>query len=1620
MCVAGHTYRGDALMGLTDKVRQEIEKQLAVAREKLLDLTLRNRLLNFRATKATTIRVVDEIPREIYDIVVLNEKSMSFLPTRPQIEYKPSNEPVEDVPDDTLTAEEASVLWDSTPPPDQVESRHVDLHLQTSLEPEALNKRLFFVYQKASAIFEETGVSVLYLALGFLRWTESNSGKVIKAPLIMVPVELVRISSRTAFKVKWSGDDIITNISLQSKLREQAVEIPDFEMPEAKEGIDQYFQAVASACSGMKDWDVTNEIYLGFFSFSKFLMYRDLDPGAWVDMSPAESELIRALFAPEPGDPEDQGFDPEEIDSVLDVRKIYHVMDADPSQTAVVQDVKEGRNLVVEGPPGTGKSQTIANAIAELLTAGKTVLFVSEKMAALEVVKERLGSVGIGDYCLELHSRKAKKKEVLAELQRSLNTHQPRDSIDQREFSRFERLRKDLNDYVDALHTPIGERRKTPYALFGRREQLRRNFDQEGIDPPTLSLTGADTHTEDQYVAAVAALENLERVLDSVGSVRDNPWRGCAPGTVLPHHEQQIRSQIGGTKQALKELATETGKLSDLTGTEVAGSRQALQGLMSGASVMASWMPADREVLNNSDWDQKGSVAATIIDNVKSYAAALEAVKPRFRRECLRLSIDELDEYSDLLGKTFRLFYSRYRELKTKLKTIYIDGPPRSRSERRNDVERLRSILVLKRSIEGTDKEAQRLFRSHWRGCDSSAEELEAFAEWIVGFRRELLAANLSEKAIDILAGEPDRSAIRDSIANTKTATLEYVNAISSLRDRLSFSDEVVFGAQEQDAPFERIAEALDLWAANVPSLWVWATYLSLRRACVETIGEPVLRLVDDDTIARDLVRLFKLSLCEELLAVAFESLPPLATFMGTVHDKKIVDFRHLDKKLIQMNRRRVANALAERQPTLSQGMSRNSEGGILIAEFQRKRGHRPIRKLLTMTGGLVQKIKPCFMMSPVSIAQFLDPRSIHFDVIIFDEASQVRPEDALGALLRGSQLVVMGDTRQLPPTSFFDHIVDEIEEDPDEVELAAGIRDIESILQQCRMSFPQRLLDWHYRSRHESLIAVSNQEFYENRLLVYPSAIDQSVDLGVHFVHLPESVYDRGRSSINRLEARAVAAAAVDHYRQHPGLSLGVGTFNIRQQDAILEEVELQCKTNPEMEKYFAKDAPEHFFVKNLETIQGDERDTIFISVGFGFDSNGKLSKNFGPLNQMGGERRLNVLITRARRKCVVFSNFTASQLPVSGADPFGVRALKTYLQYAETRHLESLTTVGGDVESPFEEAVYDFLRASGFEVKTQVGCAGFRVDMAVVNPEAPGSYLIGIECDGARYHSAPTARARDRLRQEVLENLGWQIHRVWSTDWYRDPKETQVRLLAAVHEASKTPPSGEGTGGGDDIDRPRNDEQPPNPRLEAAFAAGKQRRLPGQSPWEAPSDEEGPDPYKECRRVAVNVRRAIEGKNIGALETAVLDVIAIEAPIHVDEVAVRLRELSGLKRTGHKIHELVNTAIRQAGNKKRLVVRSGGFCFKKGQTKVPVRHRSNGARLNYVSHDELSAAAEMVLTRQHATEFEDLVTCMARLIGVSRLSADGHERIATVVKDLIDESKLVKLPNGMINLPQ
>lgn len=1594
----------------------DIIAQIESARKNLLDLTMRNRLLNFRPTKSRSIRVVEEIPREVYNLLVIQEKVMEFKPQKQRASsgMHPSETLFTESSNRASFDDRLDDLWDISLTSNEVEDYHVDRFLQTDLDSESLQKRIFLINQQARSVFEEQGYTVLFLALGFLDWKESPDAIESRmSPLILIPVELERTNVRKSYRLKWTAEDVYSNISLHAKLAELGIVLPSFEMPEDKDGIDDYLRSVSISIGKMQGWNVVNEMFLDFFSFMKFVMYKDLDLKSWPsEESLTKHPLISAILDPTGVVPERAGFSVEEVDQRIQWRNTYHILDADPYQIAVIEDAKAGHNLVVEGPPGTGKSQTIANTIAELLANGKTVLFVSEKMAALEVVKSRLDKAGLGEFCLELHSRKSNKREVLKELERTLRTS--RETSDgEMDFKEHDELREKLNGYAKALREPFGKMGYSPFRLYQLKESAENRFAKSGREWQRAKIPEPEACSLEDWSRAHSCLVDLEPSYKVVKPVAHNAWRGCSPSVILPSDEIDIREMIKSCSDSLSSMITAAKALVLLTGVRVPECLDDLAPLLHSSAVIADAPKVEQAVSGNDGWPRTKDEAFKVIADLKELQKQRSVALSRCKASAIDQDIKKLlEEFKVESARLLRILSSRYRYLKKEIDALYSTRGPQKRDQIIEELEQLLVVQNLRLAVSSHNESAVNLFGSLWAGEESDPAVLDSLVAWLTRFRSCVESKTATAAALGLIERGVNKEQIGHAAEALSDCIEKAIAHFDSLAGRLNLNFQKAFASERGAVPFSVLKGRLDEWQKGIPSLLKWSQFVRHRNACLETVAAPLVVLVDSDSInPESLVSCFEGNFADDLLHVVFHNRPNLANFVGELHERNINRFVELDQLLIATSQKRLVSKLKAAKPAVYGGATRGSEVGVLLGEFGRRRAHMPIRKLMLKAGALIQRLKPCFMMSPLSIAQFLDPRTTAFDVIIFDEASQVKPEDALGALLRGGQLVVMGDTKQLPPTSFFDHLVADgtLEDETQE----ATVADVESILHQCKRSFPTKSLNWHYRSRHESLIAVSNKEFYDNALLIFPSSIDKADNLGLHFIHVPDGVYDRGKSSVNRVEARRVVEAAFDHYRRYPGKSLGIGTFNIKQQQAIFEEVELQLRHDPEMEEFFSTGRAEHFFVKNLETIQGDERDVILISVGFGFDESRKLSKTFGPLNHDGGHRRLNVLATRAREKCVVFSNFRSSDLGIEPNTPYGVRALKAYLEFAEHRGPIAILGPSADAESPFEDAVYDFLSGQGYMVRKQVGCASFRIDLAVVDSKNPGRYVLGIECDGTKYHSSPVARDRDRLRQQVLEGLGWSIHRVWSTDWYRNRTETKDRLIRTVKEAVHRLNSSESTSRVKHTSKSAG--SPPSTK--------QINPLPSEQsgPMIVPGIEMLAKPYEVCHTLSIRTGGELHEQPTRRLADAIVNVVRVEGPVHFDEVVRRIRILWGLGRSGQRIYTVLSDAAHQAIRAK-LIKQKEEFLWSIGMKVPPVRRRGEdpSPQIQLICTEEIAEAAKLVLKHQFGTLQDDLVVQVSRLLGFQATHERTADRIEKVVRQLMKKGFVIERPDGMLTLSQ
>jgi very-short-patch-repair endonuclease len=1546
---------GGAIVSIRDRLLKE--------RNALLDLSTRNRLLNtpLRTRNNRAIEIVDEKAVEVFRLLTSN-KALAFLPG---IQLS-DTERAELDPDDDVTGG-IPQPGDDAVDERGIASRHSDARLQTRLTSEGLQKRLFDVWYDAQTLEQEQGVNILYLAIGLLRWFDSNTSEIARhAPLVLLPVKLERTSAADKFKLRGRDEPPSPNLTLQAKMKaEFALVIEDFK-DEDEVDLPNYCARVAETVSNHRRWEVLPDaMVLGFFSFSKFLMYRDLDPDNWPKEAGIDTrEMISALLRD--GFPESPPLIAEDvaIDDVVRPIELHHVVDADSSQTVAIAETTGGRSLVIKGPPGTGKSQTITNIIASAVAKGKKVLFVAEKMAALDVVHRRLRQVGLGPLTLELHSNKVNKRNVLEELKRTRDAqHRPVRS-DLSVVDKLGEASDSLNAFAKRLHDPLKPSGLTPQAVLGL---LART--QKSVAPSGYSLTRAEDWNHEEVAMRRAVVDDVAGRLHALGSIPDNLWRGVRRGALDPVEREMLGKRIAVVIETQRHTEKFAQFATDVLGAPAPRTVNDLQMSMAFLALAPAPAGLDMEALTSRVWTDRGvDGVRQLLEFGRSHTKGWAAAEVDFNEAGRSADYAAIRMAVVTKGKgLFRFLDGGYRA-QIALLRAYVTAPlPRAQAERIALIDGMVAAQAAKAAFVAAEPDGA-AFGSAWKMERSDWDQLEGILAWRI--RHAALPYDVWPK----LAKVDDLAEVDTTRVGLSIALRDFETLLAALVSELELDLKRAFGATTIPAlSLNILSTRLAAWVSDLEGLSRFITFAMRARALVDLGATSLVDAVHDGSLdPKTLGPAFDRAYAEVLRVALFAAWPELRAFDGEEHNNLVARFRQFDKARIELAQEQIVVTHADERPRGAAGIG---PLGILNAEIARKRGHLPIRVLLEKAGLAIQQLKPVFMMSPLSVAQFLKPGGIQFDLLVMDEASQIEPVDSLGAIARVNQIVVVGDERQLPPTAFFKKLTGE--EDPEESndDVTIQAKDAESILELClAKGVPHRMLSWHYRSKHQSLIAVSNREFYENKLFIVPSPYDAVAGMGLKFNLLKDAIYDRGGTRTNTKEAKAIAEAVIRHARSNPDQTLGVATFSVAQRQVVLKELELLRRANPDVEDFFIGTSSEPFFVKNLENIQGDERDVIFISVGYGKTEQGYLAHAFGPLSSDGGERRLNVLISRAKLRCEVFCNFSGADIDLERSRARGVSALKLFLTFAETGNFGLGEVSGLDFDSEFEIQVFERLQASGYNVKRQIGASGFRVDLAVSDSDKPGRFILGIECDGAQFHSSRSARDRDRLRQQVLEAHGWIIHRVWSADWYLRP-QAELRKIEDAIAAAK-------------VEWSARDED----SFKSVCAVPLSFKAEHKGDTEIvtavidaePALASDRSPYIEAD-FTVNRRYEPHEAPLAEMVAHVTKIVETEGPIHLDEITARIRILWGLGRAGSRIRAAVERAASVAVQ--RGLIQGGPFYALPSQA-IVVRDRSAVSSAS-LRKPEMLPPAEIdqslldIVDANFGAALDDLVQASSRAFG-------------------------------------
>ncbi|MGO1050996.1 AAA domain-containing protein [Crossiella sp. CA198] len=1235
--------------------------------DELIDLSHRNTLLRYKDSKTGTVDLTEADPAALTALFGLRKTKLGLLLTDPEA------------------------------------------HKKACASARTLRRKII-------ALQEEQGVEAGYLANGLLcveppvtRGTTPVQR--LRAPLLMQSVEVhARTAAETDFTLELTGEAEINPVLLYALNRDFGVDIDAEEVAEKITALlaeiedpiirlERAYQAIAEI-TGQQRLATTLEkrVLLGVFSFDKLPMVRDLQNS--IELL-AEHDIIAAAAGYAPAIAALR--EVPTADGLPDANTIrpaeeFLVQDTDSSQQRAITAALAGKHAIIEGPPGTGKSQTIANVIAGMAARGKRVLFVAEKRAAIEAVTQRLAQVGLDGLVFDLHEQRINRKRVAQQIS-----------------DRLDEAGRVLSPQLGDLHERLVQRRSEAQAHPAELHQVREPWGVSAFDIQCrlLDLPAGAASRVRFGATELARLtgEDLSGLVDAVKNFVDlggpRVRRGESPWS---------RSAV----VSAEEVRTVLASLHELAGSGLREARSELRALVGRAGLrrpdtMNGWQ--DTLALLN---DVTGSVAAF---TEKVFSTELDrwryATADRRWRKANRQPIG---------------FWAR-RALCKEIRSMSQQGL----RERRSLHEALNAAVNQ---------------RDRWRAAAVDggepasvfglAEATQRYARW----RDQLAAVSLCAR-LDNVDATPTAE-VDDRVAKLRgdVDTLHRMPELNALTARL----ESLGLGQLLDEVTERAADPA---TAEQVFRWAWLT-----------------------------------SVLEELKL----RVPRLARFAGAQHSRLVEEFRTADEQHRRSSADRVRRVLATRLREVSDAQP--DQRRLVRDQAARKRGHMSLRRLVEKSSDVLLAAFPCWAMSPLVVSRVL-PAAKLFDLVIFDEASQVEPHDAMASIMRGRRLVVAGDDKQLPPSDFFRRTLsgaDTTEDEEDEGDL----RVYESILERLKSLIPDPdhyLLRWHYRSRDERLIAFSNKEIYQESLVTFPGA--QAVSpLSLHVV---DGVARPGQDGSAVAEVDEVVRLVLAHAEQRPAESLGVIAMSQKHADRIDAALRAARPGRPELDGFFSdeKSLAERFFVKNLERVQGDERDAIILSIGYAKKADGRLPMTFGPVNKEGGQRRLNVAVTRAKRRMSVVSSFSHLDLDQNRTSALphpGVELLRRFLAFAATGgELDLVGTVGDAELNGFERAVLHALVAAGVPVTPQWGVSDYRIDFALAHPDQPGRMVLAVETDGERYHRAHTARDRDRLRQNHLEQLGWRFHRLWSTEWFRDPAAETERITRAwrqaVAEADRAP---------------------------------------------------------------------------------------------------------------------------------------------------------------------------------------------------------------------------------------
>ena len=1533
---------------------REVTKQVMWER-KLLDMSLRNSLLNFRATAMSVQLMINDLG--VLEDEISKGEDFKIMPMPNDMTLQMSDSKIYEIEN------EKDIITTIS------ESEFKSHRLRTFMKEADLEKIMKKLHRQAKTSMEENGVNTIYLALGFLRWYETEkSDKPRYAPLVLVPIDIIRKVQEKTYVIRMRDEDTQVNITMLEYIRQTfGIDIKGLDpVPEDENGVNLQLilNTVRQNIMSQPRWDIVDYAFIGQFSFNRFIMWNDIRNRA---DELAKNKVVASLIS---GKTEWEGDDlyisPLDLDNNVAPTDLVVPLSADSSQLAAVYAASQGKSFVLHGPPGSGKSQTITNMIASALYQGKSVLFVAEKMAALSVVEKRLNKVGLGPFCIELHSNKAQKRAVLKQLEETLNVGRIKKPAEYKaQADKIAEMRKELNGTMEEIH----KKRNFGCSMYDAAVRYEKNSSFGGKF--IFTNEQLDAMSETSYSAWRETLESLAAAGREFGDVTTTALGVCELTSCTPETRGAMEAKLGELKKALATAQSDTAQLASFTGSdEMTFEECKLAAEIITASANGEQLLPD--IISDSRWNGFKEPAQALISTGKELSQVKDELMSQFESSVLNYNAsDALVKWKTAQSKWFLAKSIGSKKLVKELAAHAKTSSSVTKDNITQYYDKINQFSVLKEQIASAQPDLVKYFGSFrldentdWNAVESCVSRSTELGERVAA---STFSADIKQKLCESLTTgvNGDTSKITADYSALEKVTSELRSSFGINTDKLITGENWGSDAQMKA---DAVVEAL-------PQLKEWTGIVTICNKLREYgIGNVADAYINGEVPTEELIPAFDCDISKAMVTSTISRTSELAKFQGTLFEDTIRKFGEVLDNFSTLSIKELAADLSAKIPT--PGSSANSsEIGILQKAIKSGGRMMSIRKLFDSIPNLLRRMCPVMLMSPISVAQYIDPSYPKFDLVIFDEASQLPTCEAVGAIARGDNVIVVGDPKQLPPTSFF--ASNQVDEENYEKE------DLESVLDDClALSMPQKHLLWHYRSRHESLIAYSNSKYYENKLYTFPSPDDQVSE--VSWVHV-EGYYDKSSTRTNKAEAQAVVEEICRRLRDEKlrKLSIGVVTFSLPQQNLIDDLLMDAYRDDPKLEEY-ANEMYEPILIKNLENVQGDERDVIMFSIGYGPDKEGKVSMNFGPLNRDGGWRRLNVAISRSKCKMIVFSVITPDMIDLSRTRSDGVEGLKGFLEFA-AKGRSALPVRAGSKSGTegFETVVAAELKKLGYDCKCSVGCSDYKVDVAVVNPDKTDTYIMGINCGNEAYFHNGTASDRSLSQPSVLRGLGWNVMNVYIIDWLDNKEKVLAKIKTEIDTA---------------IAKYRDPGSAP------AAEEKKKQEIVFETE-EVSSFTESFDEFKSFKIKALGTSENFTEAASAKITKCINDILSVEAPMNKKSLAKKTFSCWGISRPGANMKALFESAFEKADAK---VTAAGENEYVWLASQKPeeydrcrtVYKNDDKRDIDDVAPEEIAVGIREIMTRQVAMAREDLLREVAHLFGFTRVTPSLETSVSLGIK--------------------